>query len=354
MLEHIHNTIMQLSATHIASLIHAKIEGDPSVLVDRPSKIEEGVPGTITFLGNPKYEPYLYTTRASIVIVANDFIPKEPLAVTLLRVPDVYAAISKLLEHFAQPENKVAIVSPLASIDDEATIADQVNIGAFTIIEEGAKIDSGCVIHGHCFIGKNVHIQAGTILHPGVRILRYCEIGERCVIHSNAVIGSDGFGFAPQADGSFKKIPQSGNVIIENYVEIGAQCTIDRASIGSTIIRQGVKLDNLIHVAHNVEIGEHTVIAAQTGIAGSTKIGRHCMIGGQVGFVGHITIDDGTKIQAQSGISSSTKSTGQKMFGSPAIDYTNYVKSYAIFKKLPELYKQIARLEKRIAEMEKE
>lgn len=344
--------MMQLSAAQIASLIQAEIEGDPNVELFGPSKIEEGTPGTITFLGNMKYESHLYETQASAVIVTKAFQPAHPVKATLLRVDDVYAAIAILLEHFSGTEKQAAEISPQAIVAQDANLGGNVFVGPLSIIESGAQIGENCQIHGQVYIGKGVQIGRGTILMPGVRVMDDCEIGSDCLIHSNAVIGSDGFGFAPQPDGSFKKIPQAGKVIVGDHVEIGANCTIDRASIGATIIEDGVKLDNLVHLAHNVQIGKNTVIAAQTGVAGSTKIGKSCMIGGQVGFAGHLKIEDGAQIQAQSGISHSIKTPNQKLFGSPAIDYVGYIKSYSVFKKLPDLYREINRLAGRIKKLE--
>ncbi|HMO40020.1 MAG TPA: UDP-3-O-(3-hydroxymyristoyl)glucosamine N-acyltransferase [Saprospiraceae bacterium] len=339
---------MQLSAQEIAQLLNGSVEGNPDATVSRPSKIEEGGIGTITFLANERYEAYAYTTTASVLLVNRSFQPRQPIAATLIRVDDVYAALSYLLEKFGGQARANAGISAQAAVHESAQIGEEVSIGAFTIVEEGARIGAGCQIAGQVLIGKNVVLGENVILHPGVRILQDCTIGDHCVLHPNVVIGSDGFGFAPQADGTYRKIRHTGNVIIEQHVEIGAGTTIDRATIGATIIRSGVKLDNLIQVAHNVEIGENTVIAAQTGIAGSTKIGKNCRIGGQVGFAGHINIADGTQIQAQSGIASHVTEPNTALFGSPAIPYNSYVRAYAVFKKLPELYKTIAKIERKI------
>ncbi len=343
---------MQLSAQEIAKILDGRVEGDPEVLVSGPSKIEEGGPGTITFLANPKYEDFAYSTTASVLLVSRGFQPKKPISATLIRVENVYTALSKLLENFGNQADTSTGISEYASIDKSVQIGEDVAVGMFSIIEANAKIGAECRIAAQVFIGRNVELGKNVIIHPGVRIMHDSKIGDNCILHPNAVIGSDGFGFAPQEDGTYKKIPQTGNVVIENNVEIGSGTIIDRATMGSTIIRSGVKLDNLIQVAHNVEIGENTVIAAQVGIAGSTKIGRNCRIGGQVGFAGHLHIADGTQIQAQSGIASHVKEPNTALFGSPAINYKDYVRSYAVFKKLPELYKRIAELERMIEKKE--
>jgi len=343
---------MQLSAQEIAKILDGSVEGDPDVSVSRPSKIEEGGEGTITFLANPKYEEFAYTTTASVLLVNRSFEPKKQIGATLIRVDDVYSALSTLLENFGGQLDMNAGVSEYASVSASAELGEGVAVGMFSIIEANVKIGTGCKIAAQVFIGKNVQLGKNVTVYPGARILHDSVIGDNCTIHPNVVIGSDGFGFAPQDNGTYKKIPQTGNVIIENDVEIGSNTTIDRATMGSTIIRSGVKLDNLIQVAHNVEIGENTVVAAQTGIAGSTKIGKNCRIGGQVGFVGHLNIADGTQIQAQSGIASHVKEPNTALFGYPAIGYRDYVRSYAVFKKLPDLYRRIAELERQIAEKE--
>ncbi|MCG8330674.1 MAG: UDP-3-O-(3-hydroxymyristoyl)glucosamine N-acyltransferase [Chitinophagales bacterium] len=339
---------MQLSARELAAFLQGTVEGDPNVKVSRPSKIEEGGEGTISFLGNMKYEAYAYTTTASVLLVSNDFQPAKPVNPTLIRVPDVYAAVAQLLEQFGQQAPTTATISEAASIHPDANIGEGVSVAAMAVIEEGAQIGNGSIIMGQVYVGKDVKLGENVKLHPGVRILAGCEVGDNCIIHANTVIGSDGFGFAPQEDGSYKKVTHVGNVVIEQNVEIGACTTIDRATMGSTIIREGVKLDNLVQIGHNVEVGAHTVIAAQAGVAGSTKIGKHCRIGGQVGFVGHVQIADGTQIQAQSGVAGSVDEPNQALFGSPAIGYRDYIRSYAVFKQLPELYKKLRRLEKKL------
>ena len=337
---------MQLSAKILAELLGGEIEGDPNVMVSKPSRIEEGGRGTISFLGKDKYEHYAYQTDASILLVNKDFVPRKPISTTLIRVENVYQSITVLLEKFSQPQESSPGIADSAVIAPQAEIGPDVSVGAGTVIEAGTKIGAGSRIGPQVYIGTNVVIGEAVILHPGVRILKDCVLGDRCVVHPNTVIGSDGFGFATQDNGEYKKILHVGNVLIESDVEIGANTTIDRATMGSTIIRQGVKLDNLIQIGHNAEIGAHTVIAAQSGVAGSTKIGRHCRIGGQVGFAGHITIADGTEVQAQSGVAQSVKKPGTYLFGTPAFNYKDFIRSFLVFKKLPDLYRRIIQLEK--------
>ncbi len=343
---------MQVKASEISQLLNGIVEGNPDVLVSKPSKIEEGGAGTISFLANPKYEQYAYSTTASILLVSKDFKPKQAITSTLIRVDDVYASIALLLNQFGQQVKKQTGIDATASIHPSANLDTDVSIGTYTVIEEGASIGEGTIIYPQVYVGKNVKIGKNCILYAGVKVYHECEIGDHCIVHANAVIGSDGFGFAPQEDGSYKKIAQIGNVVLEQQVEVGANTTIDRATMGSTIIRAGVKLDNLIQVAHNVEIGTNTVIAAQSGIAGSTKIGKQCMIGGQVGFVGHITIADGTKVQAQSGINRSLKTPNTAIFGTPAMPYRDYLRSYALFRQFPALAQKINALEKQLKELE--
>ncbi len=340
---------MTISAQALAQMLNGTIEGDPSVLVTRPGKIESGRVGEICFLGNEKYEQFAYSTDASILLVSDDFKPKEAIKPTLIRVSNVYESLAFLLEKFGAlaANNSESIVSERAAIDPSVFLGENIAVGDFAVIEKGVSIGHNTRIAAHVFIGKNTQIGENCILHAGVKIYDNSVIGSDCMLHAGVVIGSDGFGFAPQTDGSYKKIHHVGNVVLENNVEIGANTTIDRASIGSTFIRKGVKLDNLIQIAHNVEIGENTVIAAQTGISGSTKIGKNCRIGGQVGIVGHIVIGDGVQIQAQSGIAASLES-GAKVYGSPAIGYGNYLRSFAIFKILPDLAKRVLSLEKKV------
>ncbi|MEM9992216.1 MAG: UDP-3-O-(3-hydroxymyristoyl)glucosamine N-acyltransferase, partial [Bacteroidota bacterium] len=318
--------------------------------INRPSKIEEGGTGSITFLANAKYESYVYSTTASAILVSHDFQPKQVIMPTLIFVENVYASIAILLKHFEQIPSVKKGISSLAQVDAAAIVSEDSAIDAFAVVKAGATIGANTVLHAHTYIGEDVQVGAHCVIHPGVKIYRHCILGDYCVIHANAVIGADGFGFAPQADGSYQKVAQIGCVEIEDHVEIGANTTIDRATMGATRIGCGVKLDNLVQIGHNVEIGEHTVIAAQTGVAGSTKIGKNCQIGGQVGFVGHLKIADGTKIQAQSGIASPVKQPNTALFGSPAIGYRDYIKSYAVFKQLPDLYKRLSALEKQLSD----
>jgi UDP-3-O-[3-hydroxymyristoyl] glucosamine N-acyltransferase len=336
---------MKITALELAHLLNGSVEGDSSVSVSQAGKIESGKAGDICFLGNEQYEPYAYTTEASILLVSQTFQPKKKIAATLIRVENVYASLAFLLEKFGKAANSTdAVISDKAAIPPSLFLGKNVSVGDFTVVGKDCKIGDNTVIHPQVFLGDNVEIGADCILHAGVKIYSNTKIGSNCIFHAGCVIGSDGFGFAPQSDGSYKKIHHLGNVIIEDDVEIGANTTIDRGSIGSTIIRKGVKLDNLIQIAHNVEIGENTVIAAQTGISGSTKIGKNCRIGGQVGMAGHITIGDNVMIQAQSGIASNV-ADGDKRYGSPSLGFTEYLRAYAIFKKLPDLMKRVKKLE---------
>lgn len=343
---------MEFTAQQIADLLQGRVEGNPATKVNRLSKIEEGEPGSLSFLANPKYEEYLYNTRASLVIVNESFVPEKPVTADLIRVKDAYKSFAILLDTYNKvSQNKVGREEP-SYVSASATIGENSYIGAFVYIGENTKIGSNVKLYPGCYIGDNVTIGDNTILFSGVKVYAECKIGTDCRIHSGVVIGGDGFGFAPQDDTNYMKVAQIGNVIIEDHVEIGSNTTIDRATLGATIIRKGVKLDNLIQIAHNVEIGEHTVIAAQTGIAGSTKIGRFCMIGGQVGIIGHLTIADKVKIAAQSGIGASILNPGEILQGSPAYHIGDYKKSYLFFRKLPELQARIEELQKKITELE--
>lgn len=326
---------MEITARQIAEHLNGELDGDSQVKVSSVARIESAKPGTLAFYGNPKYEQYFYTTRASIILINKSFTPSSQIASTLIRVDDVYQAIASMLELFASlKSSKRKGRSWRAAISWKSKIGKNSYIGSGAVIEKGATIGKGCQIYPLVYVGQNAVIGDNTILYSGVKIYSDCIIGADCIIHSNAVVGSDGFGFAPLPDGSYKKIQQTGNVIIEDNCEIGANTTIDRASIGSTIIRKGVKLDNLIQVAHNTEIGENTVIAAQTGISGSVKIGKNCMLGGQVGLAGHISIANNTSIGAQAGIMSSIKEEGKSFLGSPAMDAKEYLRAYSIFRKL--------------------
>lgn len=338
---------MEFTASMVAQLLKGSVEGDPETKLNTIAKIEEGHEGALSFLANPKYESYIYTTGASAVLVRNDFNPSKKITTTLIRVADPYQALAQLLAIYEQSMNKPKKgIHPTAVIEQGAVIGSDVYIGAYAYVSDNAVIGEGCSLYPHVFIGDSVTIGKGCTLHPGAKVYRQCVIGNDCILHAGAVIGADGFGFAPVADANYMKIPQVGNVILEDRVEIGANTCIDRATMGSTIIRQGVKLDNLVQVGHNVEIGENTVIAAQSGIAGSSKVGRNCMFGGQVGISGHLTIADGTKIGAQSGIMGSVTGENSVIFGSPAFDSKQYMKSLVYFRKLPELGRKIDELEK--------
>jgi len=336
---------MKFKANQIAQILEGTVEGNPEAEVSKLAKIEEGVIGSLSFLSNPKYTPYIYTTKATITIVAEDFVPEQKLETTLIKVSDPRKAFSKLLEYYDMvKKNKVGIEQP-SFVSDSATVGENVYRGAFSYIAGGVKIGDNVKIYPNSFIGDNVIIGNDVIIFSGARINSDSVIGDRCVIHSGAIIGSDGFGFVPDEEGIYKKVPQIGNVIIEEDVDVGAGTTIDRATLGSTIIRKGVKLDNQIQIAHNVEIGAHTAIASQTGIAGSAKIGKHCLIGGQVGVAGHIIIGDNVKIQAQSGVGRKIKN-GDVIQGSPSFGYTDWNKSYVHFKNLPKIVDRINTLEK--------
>jgi len=341
---------MEFTARQISDILSGTIVGDPGAIVNNLSKIEEGLPGTLSFLANPKYTEYIYTTRASVVIVGKDFNPEKPVSATLIKVDDAYASFAKLLEMYNQVvRDKKGIEQP-CYIDKSAKIGNDIYVGAFAYIGKNAKIGNRVKLYPNVYVGDNVVIGDDTTLFPGTIIYSDCIIGKAVTIHAGVVIGADGFGFAPSS-GSYNKVAQIGNVVIEDHVEIGAGTTIDRATLGSTIIRKGVKIDNLIQIAHNVEIGENTVIAAQTGIAGSTKIGKDCMIGGQVGIVGHLSIADNTKIAAQSGVGTSITEPGQIVQGSPSFSISDYRRTYVVFKKLPDLDKKIQELEKALAEI---
>ncbi|MDA8573000.1 UDP-3-O-(3-hydroxymyristoyl)glucosamine N-acyltransferase [Flavobacteriaceae bacterium] len=337
---------MKFTAHQIAALLNGEIVGDENAEVHTLSKIEEGKKGSLTFLSNPKYTPFIYSTDATVTIVNDDFVAEKEITTTLIKVANAYAAFSTLLEHYNLiKNNKTGIESPV-SIADSATYSEDVYIGAFTSIGENVSIGNNVKIYPNCFIGDNVTIGDHTTIFAGAKIYSDCSVGSHCTIDASVVVGADGFGFSPDENGIYKKVPQIGNVIIEDHVDIGAATTIDRATLGSTLIKKGVKLDNQIQIAHNVVIGENTVIAAQTGIAGSTKIGKNCQIGGQVGIVGHITIGNNVKIQAQSGISKSI-ADNQVLQGTPAFGYGDYYKSYVHFKNLPQLAKAIEDLEKK-------
>lgn len=342
---------MEFSAQQIAHLIEGTVDGNPHVVVRNVSKIEEGKEHTLTFFANPKYEHFVYTTAASVIIVNADFEPSEPVKATLIRVPNAYEALAKLLEMYEQMQPRKTGIEQPSFISPTAEVGEFAYVGAFAYVGEKAKIGKNVQIYPQAYIGDGVTIGDDTIIYAGVKIYKGCKVGARCVVHAGAVLGADGFGFAPDANNVYKKVSQIGNVVVEDDVEIGANTCIDRATMGSTFVRKGVKLDNLIQVAHNVEIGENTVMAALSGVAGSTKVGRNCMFGGQVGIAGHSHIADGTKCGAQTGINNSVKKENTSLFGSPAMDYMDFNRSFVIFRRLPELKKQLDEMKKEIREI---
>lgn len=339
---------MEFSATQIAGLLGGQIEGNADVKISKLAKIEEGVEGAISFLANPKYTPYIYTTKASLVIVSKELALTEPVSTTLIRVDSPEGAFAKLLEMYNQVKLNKSGVSKHAYISEKATVGTNIYAGEFAVISDNVKIGNNVKIYPQVFIGENAVIGDNTTLFAGVKIYSETVIGANCIIHSGTVIGSDGFRFNPQNNN--QKVPQIGNVIIEDDVEMGANCTIDRATLGSTIIRKGVKFDNMIHVAHNVEVGENTYIAANTGIAGSTKIGKNCMFSGQVGIIGHLNIADNTIITAQSGISKDITKPGEVYMGSPAFEANKYRKAYIHFRNLDSIVQRLSKLEKEVKE----
>jgi UDP-3-O-[3-hydroxymyristoyl] glucosamine N-acyltransferase len=342
---------MEFTIRQIASMLSGEIKGDGNTKINMLAKIQDAKPGQIAFLSNPKYEQFIYTTQASAVIVKKDFTPRKEINTSLILVEDPYSSFTTLLEEYHKMISfqKVGIEEP-SFIGTNSTAGSNIYRGAFSYIGNNVKIGDNVKIYPHVFVGDNVTIGSNSILHPNVKLYADTRIGKNCVIHSGTVIGSDGFGFAPQEDGTYKAIPQLGNVIIEDNVAIGANTVIDCATLfgDSTIVRQGVKLDNLIQVAHNVEIGKNTVIAAQAGISGSSKIGEKSMIGGQVGIAGHLVIANNTSIGAQAGIGKSIKEEGERLLGSPALDIKEYFRSYAVFKRLPDLHDRLRELEKKV------
>lgn len=346
---------MQFTAKQIAEIINGKIEGEPNVAVSSFGKLEEATEGQLAFLANPKYEEFLYTTKASVIIINSTLEVAQKLKATLIRVPDAYSSFAVILTAYSQmaKANLTGIQQP-SFISDTAKTGENIFVGAFTYIGNNVTIGNNVKLYPQVYLGDNVIIGDDTILYPGVKIHHDCVIGKSVAIHAGSVIGGDGFGFAPQDDGSFKKVPQIGNVLVEDNVEIGANTTIDRATIGSTIIKYGAKLDNLIQIAHNVEIGANTVIAAQSGVSGSTKIGKNVMIGGQAGIVGHLHIADGSKINAQSGVAKSIKTPNTAVTGSPAYDYGQALRSQILSRNLPELEKRIKDLEQMIEQLKNE
>ena len=334
---------MKFTAAQIAGILEGEVIGNPDAVVFKLAKIEEGTEGSLTFLANPKYVNFIYTTQATITIVNNDFVPENELATTLIKVDDAYQSFSKILEYYNQVKLMKSGIEQPSVISENVTYGEQLYLGSFSYVGKNVTIGNNVKIYPNCFIGDNVSIGDNCIFFAGVKIYSETEIGNNCNFHSGCVVGSDGFGFAPTEEGTFSKIPQIGNVIIEDDVEIGANTTIDRATLGITLIRKGVKLDNHIQIAHNVEIGENTVIAAQTGIAGSTKIGSNCLIGGQVGIAGHLTIGNNVRVQAQSGIGKNI-ADGEIIQGSPAFNYSDFSKSYVHFRNLPKIVSDLEEL----------
>ena len=338
---------MKFTAEQIAGILEGEVVGNPNAEVFKLAKIEEGTKGSLTFLANPKYQSFIYSTQATITIVNKSFEPEQELTTTLIKVEDAYKAFSKLLEYYNQVKLMKSGIEQPSVISENVEYGENLYLGSFCYLGKNVKIGNNVKIYPNTFIGDNVVIGDNCLFFAGVRIYSETEIGNNCTIHSGSIIGSDGFGFAPTEDGSYNKVPQIGNVILEDNVEIGACTTIDRATLGSTIIRKGVKLDNQIQIAHNVEIGENTVIAAQTGIAGSTKIGKNCLIGGQVGFAGHIVIGDNVRIQAQSGVGKNVKD-GDTIQGSPSFNYGDWNKSYVHFRNLPKIVADLEEIKKKI------
>jgi UDP-3-O-[3-hydroxymyristoyl] glucosamine N-acyltransferase len=342
---------MEFTAAAIASFLKGEIDGNPEVKVNTVAKIEEGRTGALSFLANPKYEHYIYSTKSSVVLVNKSFIPSEKISATLIKVDNAYESFASLLRLVDQAKPKKKGIHPNAVIEPSATIGTDVYIGPFAYIGENCIVGNGSSVYPHVYIGDGSRVGKNCTLYSGVKIYHDCVLGDACIIHAGSVIGSDGFGFAPQSENEYMKIPQLGNVVLEDNVEIGANVTIDRATMGSTIIGKGVKLDNLIQIGHNAEVGGNTVMAAQTGISGSTKIGKNCMFGGQVGLAGHIKIADGTKIGAQAGILGDVKEQNTAIIGSPAIDIRQFMKSSVIFRKLPELKSKVDQLEKELKDL---
>ena len=342
---------MEFSAKQIAGLLQGEIEGSEQAMVHTFAKIEEGVPGALSFLSNPKYTPYIYETQSSIVLVSKSFQPEKPVSATLIKVDNPYECLAKLLQVYEASKPRRKGVSSMASVDKDAQIGDDVFIGPFAVIEKGAKVGNGAQIYSGCFVGSGASIGSGTILYANVSIYQDVIIGKNCILHSGAVIGADGFGFAPTPNG-YDKIPQIGTVIIEDNVEIGANTCVDRATMGATIIHSGVKLDNLIQIAHNDVVGSHTVMAAQVGVAGSTKIGSWCMFGGQAGLSGHITIGDKAVIGPQAGVISKV-APESRIIGTPPMPEGQFFRSQAVFRKLPDMSRELYALQKEVAELKK-
>ena len=345
---------MEFNAATIAGFLKGEIVGDPEIKVNTIAKIEEGHPGALSFLANPKYEHYLYSTRSSIVLVNKSFTPSDKVEATMIKVDNAYESFASLLQMVDAARPRKKGIHPTAVIEPSAKVGNNVYIGPYVYIGDNCVIGDGCSLYPHVFVGDGTSIGNGSVLNPGVKIYHDCVIGKNCIIHAGSVVGSDGFGFAPQSESEFMKIPQLGNVVLEDNVEIGANVAIDRATMGSTIIRKGVKLDNLIQVGHNVEIGENTVMAGQCGVAGSSKIGKNCMFGGQVGISGHIKVADGVKIGAQSGVPGDIKQEDSILLGYPAIDHRDFLRSAVLFKRLPEMKTRLDSLEKQVESMKKQ
>lgn len=342
---------MKFLASQIAALLNGTVEGNPDTEVWNVAKIEEGATGMLSFLANPKYTPYIYVTKSSVVIVNKDFVAEKPIETTLIRVDDAYASFAKLLAFYDQVSQDKKGVSSLAFVSSSAKCGDDLYLGEFAFIGENVTIGNNVKVYPQVYVGDGCVIGDNTILYPGVRLYRNTVVGRRCIIHAGAVIGADGFGFAPQEDGHYEKIPQVGNVMIDDDVEIGANTTIDRSTMGSTHIHKGVKLDNLIHLAHNVEIGENSALAAQVGVSGSTHLGKNCVVGGQSGFVGHLHIANGSKFGGQCGIMGSIKEENQEFMGTPIQPLRQYLKTNARFRHLDEMARQLETLEKELAEL---
>jgi UDP-3-O-[3-hydroxymyristoyl] glucosamine N-acyltransferase len=342
---------MEFSASDIAKLLGGEVEGDGKITVNNVSKIDQGVEGTLSFLSNPAYSKYIYNTKASVVIVNKDFIPEKKITCTLIRVDNAYASLAKLLDFYNQSKSEKKGIEQPCFINSTAKIGEEVYIGAFSYIGNNVTVGNNVKIYPQVYLGDNVQIGSNTILYPGTKVYADCRIGSSCILHSGVVIGADGFGFAPTEDGTYTKITQIGNVILEDEVEIGANTTVDSATLGSTIIKKGVKLDNLIQIGHNCEIGENTVMAAQVGIAGSTKIEKNCVFGGQAGISGHTTIGERSKIGPQSGILSSVE-PGSVLLGTPAIELKSMLKSYSIIKNLPQLRNDLIQMQRQLKEIE--
>lgn len=339
---------MELTVEQVAGLLEGQVEGDGSQKVNRLEKIEEATPGSIAFLANPKYTEYIYTTAASAVIVNNDFQPEKDIAAALIRVENAYASFAKLLEEYEKMTRKVKVGIEQPSFQsDSAQIGDEVYLGAFSHLGENVRIGKGSKIYPNAVLGDNVEVGENTVIYAGVKVYENCKIGSHCVIHAGVVIGSDGFGFAPQEDGTYKSIPQTGNVVIEDHVDIGANTVLDCATMGSTIVRSGVKLDNLVQVAHNVELGKNTVVAAQAGISGTAKIGENCQIGGQAGVTGHLKLANRTIIGPQAGVPKTIKEEGKIWFGSPLVEHRDFLRISIALRKLPALIDRVNQLEKK-------